>query len=277
MTLQTSPARPFAAATETLFNGLIFTARRWRNAPRSVPPGQHAALVEQLRREGYVIIPNYYDDGRCDRMVAEIDHIMETQPEAVRRDALDADYRVFGIEHASAPAAEFHRDAFLHAAGEAYYGNRLVNFSTLAGRLRFQPSNSGSGHGWHRDAFHFQFKAMVYLTDVSPENGAFQILARSHRPFQVFRDTIHGRLAATPQSRITDVQADRLIAAAPARLRTVAAKRGTAILFDSSAIHRGSPIGSGIRYALTNYYFQPEQVTPRRYEEFAPFAQPSAE
>ena len=255
----------------------IFTARRWTNAPRSISLGPHAPLVRQLRREGYAVLPGYYDADRCSRAIMEIDRTMEAQPQAVRRDPLDADQRVFGIEHASPLASDFHRDSYLRAIGEAYYGSRLGNFSTLAGRLRFQPGNAGSGQGWHRDAFHFQFKAMVYLTDVAPENGPFQILARSHRLFQVLRDTIRGRLAAAPQSRITDAQADRLISAAPSRVRSLAAQRGTVILFDSSAIHRGSPIHADIRYALTNYYFQPEQITPKRYEEFAPFAQPVAE
>jgi len=205
-------------------------------------------------------------------MVGEIDRIIETQPEAVRRDATDADHRVFGAEHASSILAEFHNDPTLLSIGETYRRDKLRNFSTLAGRLRAKPGNLGSGQGWHRDAFHFQFKAMVYLTDVTSRNGPFQFLSGSHRALQVVRDTLTGHLDGAPRSRITEGQAQRLIAANPTRLQTFTANRGTVILFDSSGIHRGAPIESSERYALTNYYFEPDQITAQRFDEFAPFA-----
>ena len=259
------------AAAGTLMDRIWQTARRKRR-PLAILTGGHDHLVRQLRRNGCAILPSYYDAGRCARMVAEIDHIVETQPDAVRRDAMDADHRVFGAERASSILAEFHNDPLLLSVGEAYRRGPLRNFSTLAGRLRPKSGNLGSGQGWHRDAFHFQFKAMVYLTDVTPQSGPFQFLSGSHRALQVVRDTIAGHLDGIPQSRITEEQSQRLIAANPARLQTFAAKRGTVILFDSSGIHRGAPIQSGERYALTNYYFEPDQVTPERFSEFAPFA-----
>src|SRR6185437_16980073 len=98
--------------------------------------------------------------------------------------------------------AAFHGDEFLRGAGEAYGGRALVNHTTLAARLRARPGNLGSGQGWHRDAFHFQYKAMVYLSDVGPDNGPFQLLDASHRAAQVFFDTIEGGLQRAPHSRI---------------------------------------------------------------------------
>jgi predicted 2-oxoglutarate/Fe(II)-dependent dioxygenase YbiX len=35
---------------------------------------------------------------------------------------------------------------------------------------------------------------------------------------------------------------------------TATAKAGTLVLFDTNCIHRGKPIQSGFRYAITNYY-----------------------
>jgi hypothetical protein len=189
---------------------------------------------------------------------------------------MDADLRVFGAERASVAIREFHDTAFPRAIGEHYSGRRLTCFSTLAARLSARSGNLGSGQGWHRDAFHFQYKAMVYLSDVGSDNGPFQLLDGSHRGTRVFLDTIVGGLQRAPYSRITDSQAEALVAAQPERLKTFTGSAGTMILFDSSTIHRGSPIVSGTRYALTNYYYEPEHIVPVVIEKFAPYARGSA-
>jgi hypothetical protein len=113
---------------------------------------------------------------------------------------------------------------------------------------------------------------MVYLSDVGPENGPFQVIEGSHRPWHVMVDTVRGGLVQEPRDRIAPGQIDRILGRTGRRLRTFTAPCGTLILFDSSTIHRGSPIKSGTRYALTNYYYPSEQMTPAMYEHFAPFA-----
>jgi hypothetical protein len=247
-----------------------FSRARQRPA-RPLPPGA-APVLESLRAHGYAVVPNFYDADRCAFLRAEIDRIIREQPDVVQRDKLNADLRVFGAERASAAIGEFHDAVFPIAVGEHYGGRELTSFSTLAGFLSARPGNLGSGQGWHRDAFHFQYKAMVYLTDVGPDSGPFQLLDASHRGTKVFFDTIEGGLQRAPNTRLTDMQAQALVAAGPERLKTFTAPAGTMILFDSSTIHRGSPIVSGTRYALTNYYYEPEHVVPVVVEKFAPYA-----
>jgi len=255
---------------------------RWRffSRPRKAPvrplPPDAAPVLESLRAHGFAVVPEFYDAARCAFLRTEIDRIIREQPDVVQRDKLDADLRIFGSERASAAINEFHDAIFPIAIGEHYSGRQLTSFSTLAGFLSARPGNLGSGQGWHRDAFHFQYKAMVYLTDVGPHNGPFQLLDASHRGSRVFFDTIEGGLQRSPHTRLTDSQADALVAAAPERLRTFTAPAGTMILFDSSTIHRGSPIVSGTRYALTNYYYEPEHIVPVVIEKFAPYARTSA-
>lgn len=266
-------------SSNALFVGLQTLADRWRHRSQGrpsrngiAPSAAARAAASALRRPGYLVIPGYYPPERCAALRAEIDRIMAEQPDVIQKDAFDADHRVFGAERASTAIAAFHDDAFLREVGEAYRGGRLVDFTTLAGRISSRPGNLGSGQGWHRDAFHFQYKAMLYLTDVGPENGPFQLLAGSHRPLAVFADMIRGRLDAPPQTRISEAQIARLLGWNRTRLKTFTARAGTLILFDSSAVHRGSPIDKGVRYALTNYYYEPRQVSEAMIDKFSPLA-----
>jgi len=43
---------------------------------------------------------------------------------------------------------------------------------------------------------------------------------------------------------------------------------------DTSTIHRGSPLKNGIRYALTNYYFENSQINSHLVEHFSPLVSP---
>jgi hypothetical protein len=265
-----------------LFRAVGNIKDRWRYFSRARPgparplPQGSSAILESLHTHGYAVVPGFYDAARCALLRSEIDRIIREQPDVVHRDKLDSDLRVFGAERASAAIREFHDAPFPIAAGEHYSGRELTCFSTLAGWLSAKAGNLGSGQGWHRDAFHFQYKALVYLSDVGPDNGPFQLLDASHRGARVFFDTIEGGLQRAPNSRITDDQADALVSAQPQRLNTFTAPAGTMILFDSSTIHRGSPIVSGTRYALTNYYYEPEHIVPVVVEKFAPYARADA-
>lgn len=231
--------------------------------------------VQELRKYGYYVVPNYYSPERCETLRAEIDRIAKEQPDAIQGDSLHADQRLFGAERASADIAAYNGDTFPLSVGEAYHGRPLKAFSTLAGRIEAKPGNIGSGQGWHRDAFHFQYKSLIYLTDVDEDHGPFQLLEGSHRALHVFTDTVVGRLPPAPYSRLSCEQVGSLITKAPNRLKTLVAKAGSLVLFDSSAIHRGAPINTGVRYALTNYYYEPEQITPAIVKAFEPYARPA--
>jgi hypothetical protein len=134
--------------------------------------------------------------------------------------------------------------------------------------------NQGSGEGWHRDAFLRQFKAILYLSDVGPKNGPFQFVKDSYQPGQVLRDIWKGGLRYM-QYRLSELEVDRIIEGSPERLSTYTAKAGTLILVDTSSIHRGMPIQTGTRYALTNYYFPAQNIDAALFEKFKVLA-PSA-
>ena len=124
----------------------------------------------------------------------------------------------------------------------------------MANRTRATPGNLGSGNGWHRDSVQRRrFKAIVYLNDVDTENGPLQYWRGSHRLVNRLATSLRLR---TPwyENRFDDGTYDRFFETSGG-IETLAAPRGSLILADTTGIHRGKPLARGVRYAMTNYYF----------------------
>lgn len=213
-------------------------------------------IVNQPKTKGFYVIENYYNGELCRNLISEIERIQKKykNTDFLQIDNKNSDHRLFGAEKASELIKNFYNDSFLQEIGSRYLGCQLVNSNTLSAKLVYEPDNIGSGGGWHADSHHFQFKAIVYLSDVQNENGPFQIIQGSHRSGNVLRnmrtmniDSLTTRYEDRQVQSIIDEDTDNLI--------TLTAKAGTLILVDTSAIHRGMPIENGTRYTLFNYYY----------------------
>lgn len=227
-------------------------------------------LLSQVARDGVAVIENYWTREQCDQAISEIDSAIERYPEAVRVFSGGADKRMFGTEMVSPMALAFHDDDYLRAFGECCGNLGLYNFATLAARIDATSDNRGSGDGWHRDAFGFQFKSIIYLTDVTLENGPFEYLVGSHKTWRVVVDSALGRLPAPPQSRIEAEAVEALLSSGKVVSQKYLAKAGTVVLANTAGVHRGMPLRSGQRYALTNYYYHHYQVGQTMLDKFSP-------
>jgi hypothetical protein len=234
------------------------------------------ALTNDALKNGVVALPGYWSADQCTEARREIDRLELAYPERVHHYSGDADHRMFGVESASPLLEKFHADPFARKFGEVLCGLELYNFATLAGHIHATPSNRGSGEGWHRDAHGFQFKAILYLSDTSPQNGPFEYLIGSHKALAAGIDTALGDLPAYPDTRYTDTQIERLNRKENRR-RSFPASAGTLLLVFTSGIHRGQPLLSGERYALTNYYFHRAAINEGQIEKFAPLMPGTAE
>jgi hypothetical protein len=223
-----------------------------------------------LRDEGIAVIKDYWPAEKCSAARDEIDRLIAEYPVAVKIFSGGSDKRMFGVEQVSSLLSEFHSDRFLHGMGEMMGGLAIYNFATLGARIDATSENNGSGDGWHRDSHGSQFKSILYLSDVSEQNGPFEFLPGSHKRWRAALDTTVGGLPAPPSSRYDVLAVDRMVLRFGIRRRRYAAKAGTLLLVNTSGIHRGSPLNSGSRYALTNYYYHPFQVGEGRIEQFAP-------
>jgi len=229
------------------------------------------ALMTELRTCGVVAVPGYWSAQHCNQARDDIDRVIIHQPEFVQRHC--SDHRIYGMESASAISMRFHRDSLLQKCGEVLCGKQLMNFITLGARIDATPDNRGSGDGWHRDADGFQFKAIIYLSDADQDNGPFQYLPGTHTMWRAARDAL---LTGNGTTRFSEKEIERLLSDG-LPLRTFTAKAGTLLLVNTSGIHRGQPLVSGNRYALTNYYYPPSQVDEARITQFSPLVPNSAE
>jgi ectoine hydroxylase-related dioxygenase (phytanoyl-CoA dioxygenase family) len=222
--------------------------------------------LKRLRETGICVVEKYWSDEKCARARAEVDRVIDSYPEYVHPNA-KADKRVYGANNASNLINEFKVDPLFTEVANSYNEEPTCAVFTLAARMSFSTGNLGSGEGWHRDSPLRQFKTIMYLSDVSIDNGPFQVIRNSHITKNILKDTWTGKLAY-PQFRITDDQLERILANDSSRIDTYTAKAGTVIFADVSAIHRGMPIAAGTRYALTNYFFKTENIDVSLFEKF---------
>jgi hypothetical protein len=225
-------------------------------------------MVAALENDGVVAVPGYWPAKKCVTARAEIDRLLAEYPDAVQKFSAGSDKRMFGVEAKSAVLAEFHGDRFLRSIGEQLKGFSLYNFATLGARIDAISENNGSGDGWHRDAHGYQYKSILYLSDVDDDNGPFEYLVGSHRRWRAAVETAFGGLPPAPNTRYAAELIDRVVKRFGLETRSFIGEAGTLLLVNTSGIHRGRPLRSGSRYALTNYFYHPFQIDENRIKNF---------
>lgn len=244
-----------------IFEFFVLNATR---LPKLNPNASHILYI--LQRDGICIIPDFWSTDKCILARAEVDRIIKNYPEFIHP-AAKSDVRIFGVDTVSEIFHEFNGDIELMDIASSYNNEPSRAAFTLAARLPYTKNNNGSGEGWHRDAFLRQFKAILYLSDVGEDNGPFQMIRNSHRLNHIMNDMKIG-LLGYDQSRIDNHQVNLLIKDSQDRLITCTGLAGTLILVDTSCIHRGKPIQTGTRYALTNYYYPNHRINHSMFERF---------
>lgn len=239
-------------------------------APMAAPEFDDVkAWMQSVRDEGVCAIPGFCDPATCKQLRQEILDAAERFPAAVHNRSNGADRRIFGIERVADEIRTFADEPRLLNAARTVLGGDAANAFTLAGMITYTEGNLGSGEGWHRDSFFNQFKAIIYLTDVSEESGPFEYVARSHQLQHKFVD--HNKYEIPlGTARIEDSDVQRLITAQPDRHRVMTASMGTVVLADTTGIHRGMPLLGGERFALTNYYFPRKAFNAKLFDHFSP-------
>lgn len=232
---------------------------------RSKLISKHSQYFIELKKNGYVVIPNYLSQSECAVALTRLKELFEQYPSFIHE---TDDRRIFGIEQLLPAARKFAQERDFLELGELINREYTYCAFTLAGWLQAQNGGS-SGNGWHRDALLSQFKAMIYLTDVTDKNGPFEILPGSHKQADVLRGIAKAGIGPT-QDRLSEQEVSRLEDVLGTPRKTLVGDAGSMILFNSSAVHRGRPINNGERFALTNYYFPISRDPHAVFEQFSP-------
>ena len=141
--------------------------------------------AQELNKDGYAIIKDFLKIDECKIIINDINKALEKEKKSIISDNLNSDQRLFGFQKLNYIANKFYINEDIKNIGSNYSNLFLDNAYVLANRVQFINGNEGSGGGWHRDNYNKQFKAMIYLTDVSQDNGPLEIIIGSHKIYKM--------------------------------------------------------------------------------------------
>lgn len=221
------------------------------------------SVLSNVLTRGYCVIPNYWSSDRCQMVRNMLDELIDNSSNngiRIWTDQLCADKRVMGADRLSSELDIF-SDKQIFRYISALYGVSSLQGFTMAARLNYVSGNLGSGQGWHRDScVEHQYKAILYLSDVTTELGPFQYLRGSGNADAIVQ---------FGESTGIDLEENRLdnyeCFFDEQDIDDICGLQGTLVIANTRGIHRGKPLMSGSRYALTNYYWKtgiPKHIQP---------------
>jgi Phytanoyl-CoA dioxygenase (PhyH) len=232
--------------------------------------------LHDLKTRGIHIVPHFMDTAKVEKIRAAVDQLLQNVTEEQWKDVLEgvkkkenrfgvsigekwnlwmdsarSDQRISHSEFAHPAIADFANDQQFMDIGNAYLEKQIALKFCMTNRTQYQPSNLGSGGGWHRDNNYKRgFKALLYLSDSDEKNGCFQYLERSASIFH--------HLLKTPfpdKYQFTHEEVLEMVDRDEHKITNAVGRAGTLVMFDTNGVHRGRPLEEGgARYAMTNYY-----------------------
>lgn len=205
-------------------------------------------ILKELSEKGYSIIENYITKEETDILKDKVDSLLNKLQNNFSNsywsDDLQSDRRIYGIDNHDKIFKSLFENKVLDEICSEYLNKKTFYSFVMANKLVYKKGNLGSGGGWHRDTFkQKQLKYICYLSDVSEKNGPFQLDVNTHTIFNKLLSFIK-----KPRKNMRRYKNHN-----PSNPLDLVASRGTLMVIDTSALHRGRPIEAGSRYALTNY------------------------
>ena len=207
-----------------------------------------------LKEYGICILENFFNDEILKNFINEFDIVFNNNKqhiEILNKENCSNDERIFHAErYSNYIKNNFSNNIFFNKIASTYKIN--MNKKTLLNKIVYEEGKiKNSGAGWHRDNHDCQFKTILYLTDVTENNGNFQFLTNSSKKH------IGYPKPRTPNynTRFADETIHGLLGNSNIKLHNIIGKKGTIILVDTTYIHRGNIINSGNRKAMTEYFF----------------------
>lgn len=204
--------------------------------------------IKELRENGIVIINNFLSDKECENHIIEIDKLIKNNSISWE-DSEKSDVRIMGYDNLNKKAKQMF-SKIDHLFNDYIDFRKNNNNFLMANKVTFKENNLGSGGGWHRDSINRrQLKFLIYLSDVNIVNGPFEYIPKTHHSINKFKTNKF----LTKKVRYSNDEIRVFKDSLPSKIFN--AKKGTCIIFDSSGLHRGTPIKKGFRYAITKYMY----------------------
>lgn len=205
-------------------------------------------IVNCINNNGYYILKEYINTDKCKILY---NNIINNSNNYNIAEGGDKRYSYYTHDL----ALEFLNDKFILEIGTKVLGHQVdkIQKRCQAAILTYNNkliSTSGSP-SWHVDNLKPQFKAILYLTNVSYNNGPFAIITPPIRMDDIDSSLIcnnNTRIIDQPECKLfTDIYKDNI--------KIITGNIGDVILVNTNYIHRGTVIKEGERISLTNYYY----------------------
>lgn len=227
--------------------------------------GQDPALQE-LRQRGICILPAYVPAPDVAAIRAEVEHPLRVLRAAGQGDdewctayPQAGTYVLHRVEERFTACRRFVEDRRIRELVEGYSRGRGTSFSAIA-ELRAEPRRNELVDDWHTDTWLFRFKAMLYLSEVGPDNAPLRYLAGSHTGQNWRWSKFVSAYAAhsVPGARLSHGLRARAAAAQAHKSTfdplTCVGPAGTVILFDTRGVHGGTTLREGERLLLNHTF-----------------------
>lgn len=211
-------------------------------------------ISSDISEFGFSVIDNFLTIDECINLEERANKLFLTNNKNIIKASNGFDKRLFGVEFFD---KQFYLDKLENISFKSF--SELVKikeygYTYMLNKITAGKGNLGSGEGWHRDSpISPQYKAILYLTDVSDSNGPFQYMPKTNSLENIIKIAKLLNLKISDY-RYSDKNIDNLLDNG-FNIKTFNAKRGTLILADTRGIHRGKIIEKNYRVALTRYNF----------------------
>ena len=210
---------------------------------------------KNLKESGYKVLNSYLSKDKCQYFISLIDKHIEKNDCNIWSDNKGADKRVYFIEQIHEEFCQYAQNPHFIDTLKRYLGYKNPKFMVLAARLDYVEGNEGSGGGWHRDSpYSNQFKTLCYLTDVTEDNGPFEVLENSHKKINIIKSLVSNVLSPGAY-RFNKEQVKSYLKYHSSKVKSFTGRAGDLIMVDTKLIHRGRPIKDSSRYVLFCYYW----------------------
>jgi len=215
-------------------------------------------LLFFLKKQDIVILTHYYTNDILEGICNEYEKIFQERQDKISEHELSEDIygdeRIFHCEkYSEFIKKNFSNEKLFNQIASLY--NPRLSKKTLINKVKYKAGYSvNSGAGWHRDNHNCQFKAIMYLSNVSEKNGCFRWVSNSNKKFI---GNPKPRKNAYVNTRFDDKTIENIVENKNnnCEIFDIVGKKGTIILADTTYIHRGKIIEEGERRAITEYFF----------------------
>ncbi|GAK94366.1 hypothetical protein JCM19298_1494 [Nonlabens ulvanivorans] len=211
-------------------------------------------IINSLNTKGFHYIPDFIIDEEL-KLIKDVVVDLYSNDDLVKIESNGFDKRIYGADERANFAVPKLNDKSNPLYSKFSFTSNPFHF-LLLGWITSGKGNLGSGGGWHRDSpFAHQFKTILYLTDVTEDNGPFQFVEGSNN----WRNNLSVAKAlgkSLSDYRFTNDDIELLVKKGVIKEpQTFTSKAGGLIIADTRGLHRGKPIEVGERLAVTRYHF----------------------